>query len=207
VKLKRLHWAGYLIRMLRCRVIYWRHLHVSFMCTSLSVHTLHFCIVIYMFFDKFVHRGIRWYFFIGKSLYCHVWGVCVTDKNGFWIGWLNLLALLYNYNQLRQLTINNCLRLAPFITGVFSTVTTHERRIHAHTLNCLERPLSDESLLNDSHVSSLFITSAEPNRGHHLEQLVYFVIVSVLSVAKKRRKLLLINGGPTVDCLTSRIHT
>jgi hypothetical protein len=26
--------------------------------------------------------------------YCHVWGVCVTDNNGFWIGWFDLLALL-----------------------------------------------------------------------------------------------------------------
>jgi hypothetical protein len=28
------------------------------------------------------------------------------------------LALLYNYNQLRQLTINDCLRLTPFLTGL-----------------------------------------------------------------------------------------
>jgi hypothetical protein len=44
-------------------------------------------------------------------------GVCVTNNNGFWIRWLDLLALLYNYSQLWQLTINDCLRLAPFLTG------------------------------------------------------------------------------------------
>jgi hypothetical protein len=42
----------------------------------------------------------------------------VTNNNGFWTGWLNLLALLYNYNQLWQLTINECLRLAPFLSGL-----------------------------------------------------------------------------------------
>jgi hypothetical protein len=46
-------------------------------------------------------------------LYCHV---CVTNNKGFWVRWLDLLALLYNFNQLRQLTINGCLRLAPFLT-------------------------------------------------------------------------------------------
>jgi hypothetical protein len=50
--------------------------------------------------------------------YCHVFWVCVTNSNGFWIWWLDLLALLYNSNQLWQLTINNCLRLCPFLAGV-----------------------------------------------------------------------------------------
>jgi hypothetical protein len=50
--------------------------------------------------------------------YCHVFGVCMTNNNGFWIRWLDLLALLYNYNQLWQLTINDSLRLAPFLTGL-----------------------------------------------------------------------------------------
>jgi hypothetical protein len=39
----------------------------------------------------------------------------VTKNNGFWIRWLDLLALLL---QLQQLTINDCLRLAPFLTGL-----------------------------------------------------------------------------------------
>jgi hypothetical protein len=44
--------------------------------------------------------------------YGHVCGVCVTNNNGFWIGWYDLLALIYNHNQLWHLTINDCLRLA-----------------------------------------------------------------------------------------------
>jgi hypothetical protein len=35
-----------------------------------------------------------------------VFGVSVTNNNGFWIRWLVLLVLLYSYNQLLQLTIN-----------------------------------------------------------------------------------------------------
>jgi hypothetical protein len=42
----------------------------------------------------------------------------VTNNNGLWIGWLYLLTSTFtislNHNQLRQLTINDCLRLAPF---------------------------------------------------------------------------------------------
>jgi hypothetical protein len=42
----------------------------------------------------------------------------VTNNNGFWIEWLDLLTPSYtislNHYQLQQLTINDCLRLAPF---------------------------------------------------------------------------------------------
>jgi hypothetical protein len=44
-------------------------------------------------------------------------GVSVTDYNGFYIWWLSILALLYNCIQFRQLTINDCLQLAPFLAG------------------------------------------------------------------------------------------
>jgi hypothetical protein len=44
-------------------------------------------------------------------------GVSVTNNNRFWIGWLDLWARLYKYNQLWQLTINDCLGLAAVPTG------------------------------------------------------------------------------------------
>jgi hypothetical protein len=49
-----------------------------------------------------------------------VWGVCVTNNNGFWIGWLDLLTLLYNHSQLQSIiTVHNgCLRLATLLTGL-----------------------------------------------------------------------------------------
>jgi hypothetical protein len=49
--------------------------------------------------------------------YCHVCGLCVTNNSGFWIRWLDLLALLYHYKQVWQLRTNDCLRLAPFLAG------------------------------------------------------------------------------------------
>jgi hypothetical protein len=42
----------------------------------------------------------------------------VTNNNGFWIGWLDLLppscTISLNHNQLQKLTINYCLRFASF---------------------------------------------------------------------------------------------
>jgi hypothetical protein len=46
--------------------------------------------------------------------------VSVTNNNGFWIRWLDVLALLYNYNQLQQFPINDRLRLAPFLAGAWA---------------------------------------------------------------------------------------
>jgi hypothetical protein len=47
----------------------------------------------------------------------------MMNNNGFWIGWLDLLTpsctITLNYNQLQQLKINDCLRLAPFLTGLW----------------------------------------------------------------------------------------
>jgi hypothetical protein len=43
---------------------------------------------------------------------------CATNNNGFWIAWLDLLTASFtitrNHNQIQYLTINDCLRLAPF---------------------------------------------------------------------------------------------
>jgi hypothetical protein len=41
--------------------------------------------------------------------YCHVYR-SVTNNSGFWIGFINTLF----YNQLQQLTVHDCRRLAPF---------------------------------------------------------------------------------------------
>jgi hypothetical protein len=67
-------------------------------------------------------------------------------------------------------------------------------------------PASTRESMN-SRVFSLFITSKEPNRGHHLERLVHSVIICVLSIAPKCSNLLLSNGGPSVYCVTSRMFT
>jgi hypothetical protein len=77
------------------------------------------------------------------------------EYNGFWIGWSDLFALLHNYSQLWQFTINDCVRLAPFLTDlrvsslttvsdlvlVYESVTSSASvvrwlTLHSWTLNC-----------------------------------------------------------------------
>jgi hypothetical protein len=43
--------------------------------------------------------------------------ICVTNNNGFWIGLLDLLALLLQLQSIIT-AYNHCLRLAPFSTGL-----------------------------------------------------------------------------------------
>jgi hypothetical protein len=62
--------------------------------------------------------------------YCHVsvfpWRIITGSGSDDWIYW----QFYYNHNPLYQPTINDYLRLAPFLTGrVFSTVTNDEWRI------------------------------------------------------------------------------
>jgi hypothetical protein len=54
----------------------------------------------------------------------------VTNNNGFWTGWLDLLTpsfiITLNYNQLQYLTINDCWWLAPFSFSCLSSLTASE---------------------------------------------------------------------------------
>jgi hypothetical protein len=107
-----------------------------------------------------------------------------TNDNGFWIGWLDVLAPSL---QLQQLTINTCLRLAPFLnwtTSVFSSTVTdlvliYESvtssasvvrwlTLHSWTLNSTTEfwALLRMSSSERSHVSP-FIISGEPNISHN----------------------------------------
>jgi hypothetical protein len=93
----------------------------------------------------------------------------MTNNNGFWIGSLDLLAFLYNYNQLYQLTISDCLRLAPFLVGLrvssllrdwlgsdlrighffnFRCPLVHTPQLNTELLNCLLNSLAPEWLTN-----------------------------------------------------------
>jgi hypothetical protein len=59
--------------------------------------------------------------------YCHVWGICVTNNNGFWLGWLDLLALLLQL-QLIVLASNQWVSktrpIPHWTTSVFSSTVT-----------------------------------------------------------------------------------
>jgi hypothetical protein len=123
----------------------------------------------------------------------------MTNNNGFWIRWLNLLKFLYNCNQLWQLTINDCLRLAPFLAGLHVSSLLHgwhgsdfrvghffsfrcppvnTPQLKTQLLNCLLNSFANESLEFTNELS--FITSGEANRGHNTE---HFMILSLVSVA------------------------
>jgi hypothetical protein len=142
-----------------------------------------------------------------KSILSRVRGP-VTNNNGFWIRWLDLLHFYYNYNQLQHLTINGCLRLAPFLTGLrvssllpwltwfwFTRRSLLQLSLSAGYHSTVEhwtllRMPNDGSLTNeltDDWLESIscppFTTRGELNRDDHLEQFVY--IIRFLSVAKK----------------------
>jgi hypothetical protein len=107
------------------------------------------------------------------------------------------LALLSNYNQLWQLTINECLRFAPFLTGRVSLFhCTESRTRNPFRLSWMKNddsPTNELELCSHSILTLLFllfsllywafsrvlpfITSREPNRDHHLQHLV--VILSL----------------------------
>jgi hypothetical protein len=73
-----------------------------------------------------------------SQLYCHVWGVCVTNSNGFWIGWLNLLPLLYDHDQWLSKTSS----IPYWTTSVFSSSVTAYN--DDGPTNSLTNPLIDE---------------------------------------------------------------
>jgi hypothetical protein len=75
----------------------------------------------------------------------------------YWIYWL-FLALTINYESSQSLTART--RSIPYWTTSVFTSTCDEQRITAHTLNCLERRLSSESLLRMNYES--LITSMRP---------------------------------------------
>jgi hypothetical protein len=64
--------------------------------------------------------GPEYPFWPGSSPFtCPVWDTLpVANTSGFWIWWLELLtlccAISFNHSQLQQLTIHDCLSLAPF---------------------------------------------------------------------------------------------
>jgi hypothetical protein len=92
-------------------------------------------------------------------MYCHASGLAWLIIMGSGLDDRIYWHFFYNYNQLWQLTIDDCLRLVPFYTGARAS-SLPLRRITAHTLNCPERRLSDEPLVRMNYDS--FITSGRP---------------------------------------------
>jgi hypothetical protein len=61
------------------------------------------------------------------NILSRVYGYVIIN-NGSWIGWLDLLTVFFsislNHNQLQELTINDCLRLAPFSFSLILLVSS-----------------------------------------------------------------------------------
>jgi hypothetical protein len=115
---------------------------------------------------------------------------------------LQLQSILTAHNQWLSKT-----RSIPYwTTSVFSSaVTNDERRITAHTLNCLERLLSDEWRISRDW-NLLDWTNFQADRiWITISNASLILLLFILSVATKRSSLLPSNGGPTVDCVTSRM--
>jgi hypothetical protein len=113
-----------------------------------------------MFTQSF--RKIRQFFNILSRVRCSV-----TNNNGFWIGLLDLLTssctITLNYNQLQQLTINDCLRLAPFLTGLWVSSLLRDwlgsdlRVGHFFSFRC---PLVNTSQLNTELLTNFLTTGS-----------------------------------------------
>jgi hypothetical protein len=86
-------------------------------------------------------------------------GIRVTNNNGFWIWWLGLLALLYNYNY-------NSSHTELLLHDVWLT-------------NLFEETRTNLSLLR-MHESAPFLQLYRgPNRSHHVQQLIPSVAMEI----------------------------
>jgi hypothetical protein len=120
-----------------------------------------------------------------------------------WIYW-HFFTNTINYDSSQSMTRTRSIPC--WTTSVFfSTLTNDERRIAAHTLNCLERYLSDESL---SFITSRRLEYRSPSQTVPLlfSRCHGNVFVNIrchgnLCLATSY----LTTGCPTVDCVTSRI--
>jgi hypothetical protein len=120
---------------------------------------------------------------IHQVMYYHVWGVCVTNNNWFWIGWLDLLALRLQLQSI--ITAQNQWppksRSIPYwTTTVFSSIVTNDEwKIACDWIVGLPY----EWRLTNA-LSFILVTWGETTRDSHLEHFMYnSAIIYVLFVA------------------------
>jgi hypothetical protein len=142
--------------------------------------SFHFCVRVSLSNGCFCGSTVlAWNKYATKYILSRV-GVGVTNNNVFWIQWLDLLSLLLQSRPI--ITAHNQwlpkTRSIPYwTTSVFSsTVTNDERRITAHTLNCLERRLSEN--LSNSRTHCLLYLPCGRDRSHHVEQFLCSLVLS-----------------------------
>jgi hypothetical protein len=140
----------------------------------------------------------------------HVFRVNVTNNNGFWIRWLDLLALLYNYSQFKQAghwkpsewittpvwrmlyegSLKNPSRdwiekQSRASSSLLLATSQHGHSWHRAPLGPMAIYLFNikniVNIVNRIHEWTAFITAREPNRDHHLQGFRYALHECVVS--------------------------
>jgi hypothetical protein len=129
---------------------------------------------------------MSWYLLRFKIL-SFIRGAVVTNNNGFWIRWLDLLALLYNYSQLAH-TLNS------FCTTCVWRISLKNLTAPTPLLLCFPHPLSKEETFQTHtprccYTLPLIPTPLPPLQRFHLSHSV-MLVPFVCKVSQKRRILL-----------------
>jgi hypothetical protein len=116
-------------------------------------------------------------------------------------------TIALNCNQLQQLTINDCLRLAPFCwtATVFSCklLCSCLQITHFWFTNELWMSNDDSSTIDCVLTCPPFITSGGRNRSHHVQQFLYYCVL-IRCCGNVPRDPILSSGRPsTVESVTS----
>jgi hypothetical protein len=76
--------------------------------------------------------------------YCYVWGICVTNNNGLWIGWLDLLPHLKSQSitTAHSQCLSKTCSIPYWTTSVFSSIVTD-----FFSFDCLEWRLPYEWII------------------------------------------------------------
>jgi hypothetical protein len=121
--------------------------------------TVDICNSIIMNNNRWLYNITRW------ELYCHVYGATRDENNGFWIGWLNLLALWFEVLLITLIT-------ALSLIYTLSCSTLHALRFSAFTCHLLATDLNTEtSTFNHYEVFLPFLVQSSWNLGIKLKPL------------------------------------
>jgi hypothetical protein len=132
----------------------------------------------------------------------------MTDNNGFWIRWLDLLTFLYNYNKLWQLTIYYCLQLALFLTGPeVSTARNEKWWISPHTCDSCWMPY-EESVMAEicwTELTSRWTEYRSLSQTVNCPPIITGMSVNICCLANELPLLLLFHLSSSVYRMLSQI--
>jgi hypothetical protein len=108
----------------------------------------------------------------------HVREICVTKNNGFWIGWLDLLAVSLQLQSIitaQNQWLSKTCSIPYWTTSVFSSTVTDLVPIYESVTSSTATALrmTRTELKNEL----FFITSVEPNKSHYALQFLYYSLI------------------------------